>query len=238
MTLPVFALLALVVTFAAFIQGTTGVGFALIVAPVLAVLAPQLVPVCLLFLMIPLNSYVMLRERTALDRDGAVWITLGRFAGTFGGLAILAALSARNLNIAIGASTVLAALLSYLAPSFAPGRAAFLTAGVVTGVTETATGIGGPPLALVYQHEPAPRLRSTIAFCFLVGELVSLVVLAFAGRANARQFLAAIRLVPALALGALLSRAVHERVHGTLLRNFVLLFAIVSGSVLIIRVWK
>jgi uncharacterized membrane protein YfcA len=238
MTLPVFALIAVVVMVAAFVQGTTGVGFALIVAPVLAVLAPQFVPVCLLFLMLPLNSYVTWRERAALDRSGAGWITLGRFAGTFGGVAILAALSARNLDIAIGASTVLAALLSYFAPSFTPGPRSFLAAGLVTGVTETATGIGGPPLALLYQHQAAPRLRSTIAFCFLVGELVSLAVLAFAGRVNIAQFTTALKLLPALALGGLLSRLVHERVHGALLRNFVLLFALVSGMVLIIRVWK
>ena len=238
MTLPVFALIALIVIFAAFVQGTTGVGFALIVAPVLAVLAPQLVPVCLLFLMLPLNFYVTWRERAALDRSGAGWITLGRIAGTFGGLAILAALSARNLDIAIGASTVLAALLSYFAPSFTPGLRSLLAAGFVTGVTETATGIGGPPLALVYQHQAAPRLRSTIAFCFLVGELISLAVLAFAGRVSMAQLTAAVKLLPALALGALLSRLVHERLHGPLLRNFVLLFAVVSGMVLIIRVWK
>jgi uncharacterized membrane protein YfcA len=238
MSLFVFVLVAFTVAFAAFVQGTTGFGFALIVAPVLAVVAPQLMPVCLLFLMLPLNFYVMWRERAALDRPGGAWITLGRFAGTFGGVAILAALSARNLNIAIGASTVLAALLSYFAPSFSPGPSAFIAAGLFTGVTETSTGIGGPPLALVYQHQPAPRLRSTIAFCFLVGELVSLAVLAFADRVSVSQFYSAIKLLPALALGALLSRLVHERVHGTLLRNFVLLFAVVSGMALIIRVWK
>lgn len=238
MTLAVFALIAVVVVFAAFVQGTTGVGFALIVAPVLAVLAPRLAPVCLLFLMLPLNLYVTWRERAALDRSGAGWITLGRFIGTFGGLAILAALSARNLSIAIGASTVVAALLSYFAPAFTPGLRSFIAAGLATGVTETATGIGGPPLALVYQHEAAPRLRSTIGFCFLVGELISLAVLTFAGRVTLTQLTAAAKLLPALLVGALLSRLVHERVHGALLRNFVLLFAVVSGMVLIIRVWK
>ncbi|HEX8924810.1 MAG TPA: hypothetical protein VF786_03410, partial [Terriglobales bacterium] len=95
-----------------------------------------------------------------------------------------------------------------------------------------------PPLALVYQHHAAPRLRSTIAFCFFVGEVISLAVLAFAGRVNSSHLIAAAKLLPALAFGALLSRLVHERVHGALLRNFVLLFAVVSGMVLIIRVWK
>ena len=43
MSLAVFAVIATAVMVAAFVQGTTGVGFALIVAPILAFLAPDLV---------------------------------------------------------------------------------------------------------------------------------------------------------------------------------------------------
>jgi hypothetical protein len=46
-----------------------------------------------------------------------------------------------------------------------------------TGVTEAATGIGGPPLALVYQHQPMAVMRFTAALCFLVGEAVLLMLL-------------------------------------------------------------
>jgi hypothetical protein len=198
-------------------------------------MAPGLLPACLLVLMIPLNVYVAWRERAALDRSGAGWTTCGRFLGTFGGLWILTALSANHLNILIGAATILAAMVTLLAPSFNPGPAAYAAAGLITGVTETATGIGGPPLALVYQHQPAATLRSTIAFCFLVGELISLVFLAIAGRATAPQFIDAALLLPALIVGAILSRLVHRRVGGSFLRAFVLVFAMTSGGVLLFR---
>ncbi len=228
-------MIAAAVIVAAFVQGTTGVGFALIVAPILAMLAPGLLPVCLLVLMIPLNVYVAWRERAALDRSGAGWTTLGRFLGTFGGLWILSALSASHLNILIGAATVLAAMATLLAPSFNPGPKAYATAGLITGITETATGIGGPPLALVYQHQPAATLRSTIAFCFLVGELISLIFLGIAGRATTSHFVDAALLLPALIAGAMLSRLVHHRVGGRFLRTFVLVFAMASGVVLLFR---
>jgi uncharacterized membrane protein YfcA len=74
-------------------------------------------------------------------------------------------------------------------------------------------------------------LWSTIAFCFLVGELISLATLAVAGRTSATQFEVALLLVPPLALGAMLSRHVHHRVDGRVLRALVLAFAIVSGAV-------
>lgn len=228
-------LLSAVVAVGAFVQGTTGLGFALILAPVLAIVSPGLVPVTVLALMVPLNVYVAWRERRALDWRGAGWITAARFAGTFGGLWILAALSAKGLAIAIGAATILASVATLAAPSFAPGPKSFLVAGLVTGVSETATGIGGPPLALVYQHRPAAMLRSTIALCFLVGQLVSLALLALAGRAHVHELFAALLLLPALALGAFASRAAHHRVGGRGLRAFVLAFAIVSGAVLLLR---
>ena len=237
MTLLVFTSIAAAVIVAAFIQGTTGVGFALIVAPVLAFLAPDLVPVCLLVLMIPLNVYVAWRERAALDRSGAGWITAGRFLGTFGGLWVLAVLTSRQLSILIGAATILAAITTLVAPSFTPGYRAYVAAGVITGVTERATGIGGPPLALVYQHQGAATLRSTLAFCFLVGQLISLVFLATAGRVSASQLSAALVLLPMVVVGAAMSRLIHTRVGGRKLRAFVLMFAIVSGALVLGSGW-
>ena len=121
MSFAVFAPIATGVMVAGFVQGTTGVGFALIVAPILALLAPDLVPVSLLMLMIPLNVYVAWREWGALDRSGATWITIGRFIGTFGGLWLLTALTSSFLNTLIGAITILAAVATLIAPSLQTG---------------------------------------------------------------------------------------------------------------------
>ena len=228
-------ILSAVVLLAGFVQGATGVGFALIMAPVLGLLHPTLLPVCVLVLMLPLNVYVLWRERSALDKSGATWITVGRVVGTAGGLWVLVVLNLNQLNIAVGLSTIAAVLATMLATSFTPGRQAFLAAGLVTGITETATGIGGPPLALVYQHHPVPVMRSTIALCFLAGELVSLATLLAAGRIDAEQMTAAAQLLPALIIGAMLSHVIHHRVNTRFLRAFVLLFALVSGLVLFLK---
>jgi hypothetical protein len=184
--------------------------------------------------MIPLNVYVAWREGAALDSLARRGSRLGG-SRTFAGLWVLAVFSLGHRNMLIGAATVLAAMATLIAPSFRPGRRAYVVAGAITGITETATDIGGPPLALVYQHQAAPILRSTIAFCFLVGELISLAVLAVAGRASWSQFVAATIFVPPLVVGALLSRLLHDCIGGQLLRTFVLLFAMVSGAVLLIR---
>jgi uncharacterized protein len=229
------ALLALTVLVGAFVQGSTGLGFALISGPVIGMVEPRLLPVFLLIQMIPLNAYVTWRERHALDVPGTIWISLGRFAGTFGGLWVLLLVTDQQLSLLIGASTVLAVLMTLLAPSFEPGRGAFLTAGLVTGVTETSTGVGGPPLALVYQHRPAPVLRATVAACFLVGEVISLVILAVSGEITPEQVRPAVLLLPAVVVGALLSRLVHHRLNGKVMRYVVLGFALVAGIVITAR---
>ena len=227
--------LSAIIVAAAFIQGSVGVGFALIVAPVFSLIKPELVPVALLVIMLPLNFYVAARERGALDKPGLGWITIGRTLGTFVGAAILLVISARALNIFVGLSTVLAAVLSLAAPSFKPGRNTLGAAGLVTGITETATGIGGPPLALVYQHHPGPVLRSTIAACFLIGEIISLIILALGGRVTGALLVDSLLLIPAVLVGAGLSRLVHRRVGGRGLRAGVMIFAIAAGLFLLVR---
>jgi uncharacterized protein len=227
-----YALMGLTVLVGAFVQGSTGLGFALISGPIIGMIEPRLLPVFLLIQMIPLNGYVTWRERRALDVPGTTWISLGRFAGTFGGLWVLFLVTDRQLSLLIGVSTVLAVLTTMLAPSFQPGRGAFLTAGLVTGVTETSTGIGGPPLALVYQHRPAPVLRSSVAACFLIGEVISLAILAVSDKITPEQVRSAVLLLPAVIVGALLSRLVHRRLNGTLMRYLVLGFALASGVVI------
>lgn len=213
----------------AFIQGASGMGFALIVVPVLALVHPEAIPGALLFLMLPLNAYVAWRERGAIDRSGAGWITVGRFAGTFAGLGILLVLSTYWLNQFVGISTLLAVLASVLAPSFTPGKKAFIATGLVTGITETATGIGGPPLALVYQHAPVATLRSTVALCFLVGEVISLAVLGISGALQWSHLSYTVLCLPALLLGMGLSSLVHHKLDQRRLRIGVLVFATVSG---------
>lgn len=235
MSTSIILFLSVVIVVAAFIQGAVGVGFALIVAPVFSLVWPDLVPVVLLIIMLPLNFLVAYRERGSLDRVGTGWITVGRTVGGFFGVLILAWISARSLNIFIGVSTVLAAVASLAAPSFRPGLKSLLGAGFVTGVTETATGIGGPPLALVYQHHAPAVLRSTIAACFLIGEVISLVMLWVGGRVGVGSMVDALYFMPAVFVGVYLSRLVHHRIGGKGLRAGVMVFAIAAGLFLMVR---
>lgn len=235
MTLGTWAILSLAVLVAAFVQGSSGLGFALITTPVIGLTDPGLVPVTTLLLMIPLNAYVAWRERGHIDRHGARWICLGRVPGTVPGLVLLAIIPLAHINLLVGVATVLAAVATLMAPAFSPKRGAFVAAGTITGVVETATGVGGPPYALVYQHHSAPVMRATVAFCFLVGELASLLVIAATGRMHSDQLTAALWLAPALVVGSVVSNLVHGKVRGPRVRIGIIAFSIVSGVTLLLK---
>lgn len=234
MSASILVLIAAAVALAAFVQGTSGLGFALIVGPVVGLISPIWLPVFLLAIMIPLNIYVLGRERSALDLRGAGWITLARLVSTPFGILLLVLIPDQRLGMLVGAATVLATLASIAAPSFTPGRGAYLGAGAVTGVTETATGVGGPPLALVYQHRPPAELRSTVAACFLAGQLASLGLLFAIGQASFDQLWPALVMLPALVVGAGLSRLTHHRLSASTMRICVLGFALISGTALML----
>ncbi|QJQ94842.1 MULTISPECIES: sulfite exporter TauE/SafE family protein [Halomonadaceae] len=230
-----FVLIAVTTCIAAFIQGIVGIGFALILAPVMGLLRPDLLPVSLLLLMLPLNLYVAARERNDIDWKGVVYISVGRVPGTVLGLLVLSLVSARGLNQLVGGVTVLAVLSAFLLPPFHPRRGECAGAGFITGISETATGVGGPPMALLYQHKPGSVLRSTIATCFLIGEVFSLIILVAVGFFYAYQLLWVAALLPALAIGGLASRFMHYRLDAWLMRTGVLLFSLGSGAYLLFK---
>lgn len=235
MTATTAVVLSLVVFVAALVQGTSGIGFALIVSPAATLLAPELVPTVVLLLMLPLNAFVTVRERRSVDWRGAAWISVARIAFTLVGLLLVTVLSATGLTVLVALVTIGAALVSLMAPPFTPTPASFLVAGALTGVSETATGVGGPPMGLVYQHSRPAVLRSTVAACFFVGEVVSLVALTLTGSAPRGWLGDSLLLLPAVVLGTLASTLVVRRFPHLDLRTVVIVFSVVSGVVLLIQ---
>ena len=65
----------------------------------------------------------------------------------------------------------------------------------------TTVSVGGPPMALVYQREPGPVLRSVLARYFVVGIVISLIGLAVVGELGTEQLAYGAILVPGTVIG-------------------------------------
>ncbi|MBV9195434.1 MAG: sulfite exporter TauE/SafE family protein [Solirubrobacterales bacterium] len=162
---------------AAYVQAATGLGFALVLTPVmLALLSPAAAIVTVTALGLELNLLVLVGERR---RPRVAWRDLGPILaaaapGTVCGVILLRALSKPVLQLAVGVALIIAAGALLRARAGAPGRAggslrARLAVGFTTGALTTATGVSGPPLALWFaRRRLAPaEVRDSLSATFL-----------------------------------------------------------------------
>jgi len=211
------------------IQGSVGFGLSLVAAPVIGLIEPQALPATLLLVALPLTAWMAHREWGDIDVRGFLEISLGRLPGTAGAVWVLSRIAPEDLSIVIGAVVVVAAALSAIAPDFDLRTRWRLAAGVASGLMGTMAAIGGPPLALAYQHHPGPRLRSTLAVSFVLGSLISLLALGVTGSVHRSHFVLALEVLPGLVIGLYLAHRLKEVLDRRWLRPTVLTFALLSG---------
>lgn len=216
-------------------QGAVGLGFALVAAPVVTLLDPSLMPGAMIWLGTAYPALMLATEWRAADWHGLGWALVGRVPGTVIGVLVVSLVSARLLGALVGVMVVMAVVLTGLVVRLPTRPWVFVGAGVVSGVTGTATSIDGPPLALVYQHVTGPQLRATMAAYFLAGGMLSLAGLGLGGQLSSDQALTALALTPFLVAGLLLAGPVRRHVDAGRTRVAVLVICSVSAVALLLR---
>lgn len=228
-----YVILAVVVLAATAIQGSIGFGAGLVAAPVIALIAPELLPALVVMLACLVTLLVTVRDREALDLRGAAWALAGRIPGSVLGAWLAVAMSTAALSWLVAASVLIGVGSAYLGWRPAPTRTALVAAGSLSGVMGTATAIGGAPMAIVWQGQAPARLRATMSAFFLVGSVVSVLLLAVAGAVTATTLTAFLWLAPVVIGGFALSRWLNRFLDAGRLR-LVALAASAGGAVLLI----
>jgi len=231
----VVVVLAVALFVGAVVQGTVGLGLALVAAPVASLVAPDLVPELVLWLAMLMAVESMAIERAGTDWRGLSYALPPRVLGTAVGVWVVAVAPAAVLGVGVGVMVLLTVLLTIRTVRIPVNRVSLPIAGFVSGVVGTATSIGGPPLAVLYQHHPPPVLRPTLSTYFAIGAGLSLVGLGIAGELDGHLALLALLLAPVLALGILVSIPVRRRVPHHLVRGLVLVVCGISSLALIVR---
>lgn len=225
----------LVTVLGAAVQGAVGLGLGLVAAPVYALLDPTLVPATILLTTSVLPLLTSLRELDGVDWSGLGFALPGRVVGTVAGAWVVVTQPPAVTAVVVAVVVLGAVLLSVTRWDARPTPRALVVAGVVSGVSGTATSVGGPPVALLYARSPGPVVRSTMGVYFLVGNLVSVSVLAAAGAVGTRDLGRAVVLVPFVVGGFLLSGPLRRHVEGPGLRTAVLVLSAGSAVVLLLR---
>lgn len=229
------AVLAATLVVAAGVQGLVGLGLGLVSAPVVALVAPQLMPDLLLWLALVMPLVTLVREHHEIDWRGLAWSLPSRIPGTAVGVGLVAVISPETMGILVGSMVLLSVLLTATAVDIPVNVRTLSSAGFVSGITGTTTSIGGPPMALLYQHRSPRQIRSTLALYFIAGAALSLVGLAVAGTLDRSTFLLALALVPALVVGFALSRLLDRWVPRRHIRSGVLLVCALSAVAVLVR---
>lgn len=234
-----FLIAGAAVLLGAVVQSGVGLGQGMVAAPVLVVLEPALMPGGLLVANASMAMLTVTTDWRHIDWRGLGWALPARVVGSLGGAWAVTVMDPRWLGGAVGLMVLLAVAASLwgeVRVSIRP--TALVTAGTLSGVTGTATTIGGPPMALLYQHEPAHRIRATLGAYFFIGTVLSLVVLAGAGELSVVQVQSGLLLFPCVVAGFLVGRLVRRRFSTAGLRAALLAVVSLSGVLLLGRtVW-
>ncbi|MGI9250610.1 MAG: sulfite exporter TauE/SafE family protein [Pseudohongiellaceae bacterium] len=231
--------IATVVIFAgSFVQSSIGFGLAIIAAPVLFLLDPVYVPGPITVAALTLSLANAWSHRRAISFHGLKFALLGRVPGTvFGGLLLLW-FDQRALALWLGVSVLVAVGLSLRKFVLQPTATAMTFAGFLSGFMGTSTSIGGPPLALVLQHQPGDYIRANMAAFFTVSCVLSLMMLTAVGHFGPAQMLASAPLLPATLAGYWLAMKNLHRVSYRALRTSSLFLCVVAGSLAILSYWR
>jgi uncharacterized membrane protein YfcA len=225
----------LVLMVGATIQGTIGFGTNLIAAPILVLIDRNLVPVPIILVSLVVNVLVARRDRGDHPWRMMRWPILGQIPASVLGAAAVAVVSERGLDVLFGLLVLIGVGLSAIGRHPRPTRRVSLGAGAASGFMATTTGVGGPPMALVYQRETGPQLRAALTRFFGLGSVVAFVPLLLFGQVEAADFARALALTPGVLAGFYLSRYVARRLDHGWLRPVVLAVSGLSAFVVLIK---
>lgn len=227
---------AIVVFFGALIQGSVGMGFGLFASPLLALIEPRLIPAIVLTLGTVVAIHPAWRGRADINTHELGVGIIGRIVGAVVSGAAFAYLyvDRDRLSLAFGIIVIVAVALSLSRIRFALNDRNLLIASTVSGAMGTFTGIGAPPMGLIYQRENPAKVRATLNAFFGLSTGISFLVLAAYGVLGTAHFVVAAAISPALGAGVIAASFVKSP-PGENLRMVILAICTISSLILILR---
>lgn len=232
---PVLLGLGLVVAAGAFVQSSIGFGIAVVSAPFVVVLRPDLMPTSMLVCAFVLPVLQLASGPREISWRPLGWAVAARLIATPLGVWLVASTSADAIALAVGILILVTVIASVAVIDIRLTRGSAMGAGAISGVSGTAASIGGPFFALVLRHEPPDRLRATLAVFFIAGSTMAVVGLALAGAATWDQIRAGAMWAPFVLLGHLIAGPVRRRLPAAAVRRGVLIFCVVASVSVIVR---
>ncbi|XPV76359.1 MAG: sulfite exporter TauE/SafE family protein [Desulfovibrio sp.] len=217
------------------IQASAGLGLGLIALPVLLMVDDVFIPAPLAVSGIVLLSMTLWRDFSSVEWSGLKKIALPMALGCFVGGQVLALLPQHLVGLFFGGIILLAVAISFGGLTINKSPLAYGIGGFLGGFMATVAAIGGPPIALLYQHDKGPVIRGTLSAIFMAVIMMSLVSLYFVGKFGVPELKAAGILVPGVITGFIISKFSAKWLDKGKSRMAVLLISGLSAIVLIAK---
>tara|TARA_R110001583_G_C5668777_1_gene410477 strand:+ start:9798 stop:10532 length:735 start_codon:yes stop_codon:yes gene_type:complete len=236
MALSAFDLLALlIVTCGIMLQTWVGIGFGLLAAPLLYLINPAFVPGPILILGFSLSLLVVLKQHAYLSWRRIMPAIIARLPGSWCGAALLVEVPQYGLSMIFGASLMLAVLVTWRSYKITTTVWSLTIGGFFSGLIGTATSIGGPPIALVYQQQNRIIARNEIAAFFLIGTPISILMLVQKSLVDQASLLLSLQLLPGVLFGFWLANKLDSRINTTSAKPVLLVISTASALMVLYK---
>ena len=217
------------------VQRASGVGTGFIVVPLIAMIDVEYLPGPLVLATISLSALMAWREWSAVDFRAIPWVLTGFVPGAAAGAWALTVIAPGQIGFLFGGVILFAVLLTSLGlhPPLNPFSS--LVAGSVAGAMGASSGVGAPPLAILYHRSTGAVLRATLAVLYTVCSILILIVLAFFGNFGADEALTGVLLTPGFFIGYLLGAPFVAYVEAAGVRTPVLVLSAAAAVALIVK---
>jgi len=219
----------------AIVQGSIGFGLNLLSAPILVLIDPHFAPVPVIAVSLVLNALLVQRNRGHRSWHAMRWPMVGAVPAMVAGAAVVAVIDQRALSIGFAVLLLAAVALSLSGLRPAHNDRNLGLAGAASGFMGTTTGVGGPPMGLLFQDHQGPELRASLLRFFLFTSVVSLSLLFAFGEVHRRDMGLALVLLPGALSGYLVAPRLSRRLDRGYVRHAVLAVSAASAVVVLIR---
>ncbi|WP_162048457.1 sulfite exporter TauE/SafE family protein [Vibrio taketomensis] len=230
------ALLAAFLIFVgAFVQTSIGFGLAIVAAPLLFLVSPDYVPAPIVLVALFISILNAMKYRSNIEIGGLKIALMGRIPGSIAGGLLLLYVSGDVLALWLGVLVLLAVVISLMPFRIEPTPTRMGIAGFLSGFFGTSSAIGGPPMALLLQHQDADKLRGNLSAFFVFSSMISLAVQAPVGFLTLHHLWITIPLIPAGWAGYQLARMTTGSLPKEKIRLGALMLCSISGAT---AVWQ
>lgn len=231
----IYWLILLIITFGAITQSAIGIGFG-IPACFLVLIDPSMVPSCIVLM----GSFLALSNGILSIKDvikvDLIYSFSGRVVGSLLAIPLLfLTIGTKYYLITFGVLLLIVTYLSARKWDIVATKKNITVAGAASGLMGSLIGIGGPPMAIVYQNSTAKNVVATLNMFFGIGALFTVILFVYFNIINLPEVMKSLYLVPALIIGTMVGRKknIKDFVNKNL-KSLIILVCFVSAVVIII----